>query len=204
MQPARIRSHYLKSWFCIDLVSILPFDSVSLATQNDKLSQMMAVRLIRLLRLAKLARILRAGRMFKRWEMSIPISYAWQGLYKFVVRVVVCAHWIACCWRMVLQFEDKDEYADSWLSNDNANGARPHHVFVLYVADALGSGYTSLALSWGGGGEGLLHPAVGTGGSSCRVQPTPGIWLAGLTGASFCVNSYQHVAARPTMHSSTC
>ena len=51
-------------------------------------------------------------------------------------------------------------------------------------ADALGSGYTSLALSWGGG-EGLLHPAVGTGGSSCRVQPTPGIWLVGLTGAFF-------------------
>ena len=35
------------------------------------------------------------------------------------------------------------------------------------------------------GGRGLLHPAVGTGGSSCRVQPTPGIWLVGLTGAFF-------------------
>ena len=59
---------YLTGWFPVDLVSILPFDSVSIIIkQNPEMmagfdpSMLRAIRLVRLLRLIKLLRILRTG-----------------------------------------------------------------------------------------------------------------------------------------------
>ena len=58
-----IARNYLKGWFAIDLVSILPFDSVGLATGSEQLQKAKGARIIRLLRLLKLLRLL----LGRRW-----------------------------------------------------------------------------------------------------------------------------------------
>ena len=37
-EPSKIRRRYLRSWFGIDFVSILPFDTVGLVIENDDMS----------------------------------------------------------------------------------------------------------------------------------------------------------------------
>jgi len=103
----RIAARYMfrpPYWFFIDLISILPFDILTVtgdgATENLKV-----VRVIRLLRLAKLARILRAGRMFQRLESSIPVNYSVVSLCKFVVVTMFLAHWMACAWGLILDLQ---------------------------------------------------------------------------------------------------
>jgi len=97
----RIRRHYLKGWFTIDLVSILPFDIVAFALKDGALGKMKALRIIRLLRLLKLVRIVRASRIFKRWETSISISYSVLSLMKFLLMIIIFGHWLACAWALL-------------------------------------------------------------------------------------------------------
>jgi potassium voltage-gated channel Eag-related subfamily H protein 7 len=111
---------YFKSWFALDFVSVLPFDSLSLALDDEScattprsqrnacLSDLKIFRIIRLLRLLKLLRILRASRIFKRWETQISISYAARSLMKFFVAVLFLAHWIGCAHRLLPQMEETE------------------------------------------------------------------------------------------------
>jgi len=98
---AAIRRHYLKGWFTIDLVSILPFDIVAFALQDGALGKMKALRIIRLMRLLKLVRIMRASRIFQRWETDISVSYSMMSLSKFLLMIVIVGHWLACAWALL-------------------------------------------------------------------------------------------------------
>jgi potassium voltage-gated channel Eag-related subfamily H protein 7 len=114
-----IARKYFKSWFVLDFVSILPFDTLGLALDSSNCSSMergapgrgtcisdlKIFRVIRLLRLLKLLRILRASRIFKRWEQQMSMSYSMRSLIKFFVYVCFLAHWIACVHRLLPQME---------------------------------------------------------------------------------------------------
>jgi hypothetical protein len=65
----KIAMHYIKSWFFVDLISIVPIDYILMGVEVDRqnLSLLGATRMLRLLRLVKLVRILRASRIFSRW-----------------------------------------------------------------------------------------------------------------------------------------
>ena len=71
-----IRRRYLRSWFTLDLVSILPFDILGMSFDSDVVSSLKIIRVIRLLRLLKLVRVFRASRIFARWETQIEVSYS--------------------------------------------------------------------------------------------------------------------------------
>jgi potassium voltage-gated channel Eag-related subfamily H protein 7 len=105
---------YMKGWFWIDLIAILPFDMIGVIASSDDLNNLKALRIARLLRLFKLLRILRAGRMFDRWESSMAINYSVLTLCKFVALTIVVAHWLACLWHMTVNIEDKEV---NWVTN---------------------------------------------------------------------------------------
>jgi len=91
----KIAKRYLTSWFPIDIISILPFDSIEVVAEEmsgkspfgDNAQTLKIIKMIRLLRLLKLARILRASRIFSRWENELGISYTKMELIKWVVLV---------------------------------------------------------------------------------------------------------------------
>merc|ERR1719183_61972 len=99
----RIARRYLKSWFCIDFISILPFDSVEVVAQTiggqspfgDNASLLKLLKVIRLLRLLKLARILRASRIFSRWENELGMSYSSMALYQWMFITFCVVHLLA-------------------------------------------------------------------------------------------------------------
>lgn len=120
-----IIKRYLKGWFTIDLVSILPFDLVSILFDNDSLSKFKILRVLRLLKLMKLLRILRAGRIFHRLETQFTIDYSSLELAKFAILALTCSHWMACAWGLCADLEDSTQ---NWLKYTSFN---------TYVEDGL-------------------------------------------------------------------
>jgi len=112
----KIRKYYFKSWFWIDLLSILPFDVLGLVTNSAQLEKIHIIRIVRLLRLIKLVRILKASRIYKRLENSIGISFALQSLIKFTFIVVIGSHWLACVWT-ISGLTSHDMFQPNWISH---------------------------------------------------------------------------------------
>ena len=86
-----IAKTYLKGWFPLDLISVVPFDAIGKAV--PVVSNLQALRMLRLLKLLKLLRLIRAQRVFQRWEDSISISNATIGIAKWTSVILVVMHW---------------------------------------------------------------------------------------------------------------
>lgn len=102
----KIACAYLKGWFVLDLITTIPFGTIINASRpadvsaddsGGELSETM-LRAVRIFRVVKLARILRASRIIKRWQDYIGLSFAMISLYRFLILVLVLAHWLACVW----------------------------------------------------------------------------------------------------------
>jgi len=111
--PAKIARHYLRGWFTVDFISVLPFDVISLVDSSGVLVRFKALRVIRLLRLLKMVRLLRASRMINRWRTKISIYTGTQTLGKCVASVLIWCHWVACAW--MLQTTFYDDLVSTWL-----------------------------------------------------------------------------------------
>ena len=99
---------YLKGWFIIDVISVMPFDLLSFIFENGEVGKLKILRVLRLLRLMKLLRILRAGRIFQRLETQYQIDYSRLELAKFVLLALLTSHWMACAFGIVADLEDAD------------------------------------------------------------------------------------------------
>lgn len=88
--PKAIVKNYLKTWFCIDFISIIPFEVIVPGRS------LQALRTVRLLRLIKLLRLLKGFRITRRWELQAGYSYRKTMLYWIFVLAFLIAHWIAC------------------------------------------------------------------------------------------------------------
>jgi len=88
--------HYLRTWFTVDCMSVLPFDVIALIAGANGISQLKIVRVVRLLRLLKLAHLVRGLQMLRRYELELSFSYRKMTLYRLLVVVIVSAHWFGC------------------------------------------------------------------------------------------------------------
>jgi hypothetical protein len=134
-----IARRYLKGWFVLDLVSILPFWLLTLSyadplgTLNmteteaeDGLTRMTVLfRLGKLVRMIKLARIFKASRVLQRQVLDIllykvELTYATIKVIKLITILVCFAHWQACLWGLASSYMAADGYPN-WLSDFDAN-----------------------------------------------------------------------------------
>ena len=102
-----IAKTYLKGWFILDVVSVLPFDILTIASPGliPPGPASKSFKLIRILRLIKLMRVLRASRIIQRWENSISISYSSRSLGGAMVGILVLLHWLTCFWALLPQLQ---------------------------------------------------------------------------------------------------
>jgi CRP-like cAMP-binding protein len=114
--PRRIRSHYLRSWFLIDLFSFIPFEDVVYALVQSTESSLSTIRLLkvlRLFRLAKLTRIFHLSEFMNRVEHYSGISPVSFELIKIVLQILVISHFVACFWWGV----SANASSDPWYEN---------------------------------------------------------------------------------------
>eukprot|EP00930_Biecheleria_cincta_P024749 TRINITY_DN17680_c0_g1_i2.p1 TRINITY_DN17680_c0_g1~~TRINITY_DN17680_c0_g1_i2.p1 ORF type:complete len:682 (-),score=93.02 TRINITY_DN17680_c0_g1_i2:151-2196(-) len=106
----KIILHYVKGWFIVDLLSVIPFDMVNLFLPRDgEVGPVKSIKVVRTLRLLKMTKILKTSRMFHRFEVSAHIPYQRFALAKFLVILLVVCHWQTSIWAMTLSLSDKGD-----------------------------------------------------------------------------------------------
>ena len=99
-----LAKRYLKTWFSVDVISILPIDIVALASPGISSGpELRSIRLLRVFRLLKLARVLRASRIIQRWQNAIEMSSSQLSLMTILVTYAIFVHWFACLWALLPQ-----------------------------------------------------------------------------------------------------
>lgn len=135
----RIRALYFRGWFTCDILSVLPFESVSSGLKyispgtGESLQSLKVLRVVRLLRLIKLLRVVRASRIFARWESSIGLSFSTISVLKFSLSMVLVSHWLACIFHLVPQFDEQPPYKN-WLVGAGMwdSGVMSRYIISLY------------------------------------------------------------------------
>ena len=122
-----IRKRYLKGWFTIDFISVLPFWIIEMMVDGQKdgaaggdeaggpESLLRVVRAVRLLRLTKLTKVLGMSRILKRYEAHMDVTYAVLSLLKMVFLIVAWSHLQACAWGMLPSLEGAG--TETWLTD---------------------------------------------------------------------------------------
>lgn len=93
---AAIIKRYLKTWFLLDLLSIVPFDMAPFIIDSREVSGLGLFRVVRLVRLSKLIRLVKGLRLFHRWELEFGFSYKKLTLWQLFVVVLIATHWVSC------------------------------------------------------------------------------------------------------------
>jgi len=124
MEPHRILVNYLKTWFLIDMVVILPdwtFVIVA-AVQGDgqAMKQGSGVKLLRVLRLVRMVRLLRLVRLRKLVQsVNDLIDSEYVSIVANIVKMIACLlainHFIACLWFIMSKNLNRD---DSWVRKE--------------------------------------------------------------------------------------
>lgn len=175
----KIVSHYLRGWFFIDVVSILPFELVGLLARSEKVRQIKAVKTIRLLRLLKLARMMKASRLFRRLEMRMSITYQRLALLKFFIILMLITHWMANLWALTLALVDDDEGVPRWVDSfdileENVEVKTKESLWKLYVTCLYFTSYTITSVGYGD---------IGPANITERIVCTLMIFVSGITWA---------------------
>uniref|UniRef100_A0A7N6C0M0 Cyclic nucleotide-binding domain-containing protein n=1 Tax=Anabas testudineus TaxID=64144 RepID=A0A7N6C0M0_ANATE len=129
--PKLIRMNYLKTWFVIDLLSCLPYDVINAFENVDEVSAVVlqpqhisrsipppAHGISSLFSSLKVVRLLRLGRVARKLDHYI--EYGAAVLVLLVCVFGLAAHWLACIWYSIGDYEVIDEEnnaprMDSWL-----------------------------------------------------------------------------------------
>ncbi|XP_059425898.1 potassium voltage-gated channel subfamily H member 1b isoform X1 [Carassius carassius] len=124
--PKLIRMNYVKTWFVIDLLSCLPYDVINAFENVDEgiSSLFSSLKVVRLLRLGRVAR-----------KLDHYIEYGAAVLVLLVCVFGLAAHWLACIWYSIGDYEVIDEdrnllRRNSWLYLLGEAAGTPYHFNV--------------------------------------------------------------------------
>ncbi len=95
---------YLKSWFIVDLIAILPFEQLlgGSGNINDVVRLARIGRLYKLIKLTKLLRVLKIvkerSKFLKYVQDVIKLGYGFERLLIFVLVFLLICHIVSCLW----------------------------------------------------------------------------------------------------------
>jgi potassium voltage-gated channel Eag-related subfamily H protein 7 len=130
-----IFGRYCRGWFLLDFITIVPFDAITLLTQNKDLTRAKSIKGLRLLRLLKLTKVIRASMLFVQYEAKLMgmVSYAQINLFGNCWKILIICHWFACGWIMAAMFVC-DEVCMRNIYDMNV-GVTPMDVFIYPPGD---------------------------------------------------------------------
>ena len=126
----KIIKKYLKSWFIIDIISVLPLNNLfksgkySGLTKISKLPKLYRlIKLTKLLRMTKMSSKGNLNRVTKFFMEKLKINANVERLFFFVLTFLLMNHLCACFWYFMAKIEDFSP--DSWVVRlgymDNSN-----------------------------------------------------------------------------------
>eukprot|EP00931_Biecheleriopsis_adriatica_P101407 TRINITY_DN76558_c0_g1_i1.p1 TRINITY_DN76558_c0_g1~~TRINITY_DN76558_c0_g1_i1.p1 ORF type:complete len:692 (-),score=113.86 TRINITY_DN76558_c0_g1_i1:37-2046(-) len=143
----KIALHYLKTWFAVDLLSILPFSYLGLVFDSEELKKAKLMKIIRLLRLIRLMRVLRASRLFQRWETSVAINYNSLRFWLAFTVFFVSSHWFACTWALLAERDSPEE--ETWFSRVVPDADPEESAVEVYFTSLYWSSMTVTSIGYG-------------------------------------------------------
>jgi len=151
---SRIVVHYLRTWFVVDFLSVIPFDLLALLVQSNDVLKAKGLKIFRLLRMLKMMRMLKAARLFRRLETSLLVTNTFQVLHmqKFVFYLVLISHWLACLWALTFSLVDSDSprWVDTFEDSELAVSEKTKDsVWKIYVAALYFTAYTMTSVGYG-------------------------------------------------------
>jgi hypothetical protein len=94
---------YVKGWFFIDLISVIPFDlifsysNVNRITRFSRLGRISKiVRMIKMVRLLKIAKV--HSKLMKNFQQVVQIAGGVERLVFLLLIFLILIHVIACLW----------------------------------------------------------------------------------------------------------
>jgi len=153
-RQSRIARHYLQTWFPVDLISVIPFDLLAFFLQANDVKKAKGVKVFRLLRLLKMIRMLKVSRIFKRLDVSLLVTNAYQvfDLYKFILFLVLISHWLACLWGLTLSLveEGSVRWIDTFEELEvGIEEKTKDSIWKLYIAALYFTVYTMTSVGYG-------------------------------------------------------
>lgn len=117
-----IANGYLKSWFLIDVLSIVPFDLLydSQAGGLNTMARFFRIgkmyKLLKLTRLLKIVKILKGrGKFIKYVNDVIKIGMGFERLFFFLIMFLVIGHIVSCMWVLTANISESGD--QSWLAD---------------------------------------------------------------------------------------
>lgn len=108
-----IAKGYLKFWFWLDLVSIIPFDQILRHSNSDFGSMAKFSRIGKLYKMIRMLRMVKMIRMFKdrkkiiaNLDNILKVNAGYERLIFFFLGFVLFNHTFACIWIMLTQFNE--------------------------------------------------------------------------------------------------
>ena len=144
-----IASSYLKSWFFVDIISVLPiseflqsgdFASLARITRLPKL-----YRLIRLIKLMRLLKVIKERNSISRYLTEVlKLSIAIERLTFFAFMYLILVHITSCLWVIIAQFEDSDPnnllYKNNLMDYDTLDMYITAFYFTTIIVATIGYG----------------------------------------------------------------
>ena len=130
----KIAKTYLKGWFTIDVIAILPFHyilasggSANGLARTSKITRMYKlIKLTRLLRILKIAK--ESGKFMKNMRNKLKVGIGFERLFLFFFTCTMLFHIVSCLWLMVGSYNLGEE--PSWMDDGMAEETNG---FVKYV-----------------------------------------------------------------------
>ena len=128
-----IAKSYLKSWFFIDIISILPVSAFIETTDYVSLARLARLpRLYRLIKMFKMSRLLKVikerNTLSKYLSEVMKISVSFERLAFFVLMFIILAHITSCLWVIIASLEE--EQYETWIARANLLDAEVHELYM--------------------------------------------------------------------------
>ncbi|XP_025770966.1 potassium/sodium hyperpolarization-activated cyclic nucleotide-gated channel 3-like [Puma concolor] len=127
LAPRAIRSHYLRTWFLVDLISSIPVDYIFLVVELEPrldaevYKTARALRIVRFTKILSLLRLLRLSRLIRyihQWEeifhMTYDLASAVVRIFNLIGMMLLLCHWDGCLQFLVPMLQDFPP--DCWVS----------------------------------------------------------------------------------------
>lgn len=128
-----IAMEYVKGWFFIDLISVIPFDlifaysNVNRITRFSRLGRISKiVRMIKMVRLLKIAKV--HSKLMKNFQQVVQIAGGLERLVFLLLIFLILIHVIACLWIFIAKFDEGSK--ENWIYSKDFVDMNEYDLYV--------------------------------------------------------------------------